>query len=656
MSRPNLVLYALSAVFLAAFPIHAPSATPVPVEAGTLVYDGIAPASTGPLQDYLQARSASFVDWLADGSLVIATRFGDVEQLHRVRTPMGAREQITFRSEPVHSGAASPYAADQLLYRMDRAGNENMQVYLQDLATGKARLLTDGRSVHGAPVWANDGRRIAFTGNGRDGTSHDIYVVDTSSTNTAARLVYGGGDEMLLVQDWSLDDTRLLVLRQRSTTDAELLILDIATGTVRPIEPGAGVKGPFAVTQGRFSRDGRGVYYLSDHGAEFTELRFTDMFSGETTVLAPQNRWNVERFDLSRDGRFIAYTLNEAGYSRLVLHDIPAKADILLPALPAGAVIGALGFDVKGQRLALQVESAQSPRDVFVLDTGAGTSAPQLVRWTSSETGPIDRSRLVAPAQIEFPTWDRSGGRQRMIPAFVYRPHTAGPHPVLIRFEGAPGAQARPGWDAFTQYLVNELGYVVVMPNVRGSGGYGRAFLSLDDGPLREDAVRDVGSLLVWIGLQGDLDRNRVVVMGESYGGYLALAALVHYGDRLTGGIDIVGISNFVTFLESTSPWRRDLRRAEFGDERSPATRGFLQRISPLSNAVAMQRPLLVAQGLNDPRVKPAEAIQLVRQLRLKGVEVGYLAAKDEGHGFSRKANRDALLAVMAKFLEERRR
>jgi dipeptidyl aminopeptidase/acylaminoacyl peptidase len=568
---------------------------------------------------------------------------------------LGAREQISFRDEPVLSAVANPYAADQLLFRMDQNGNENMQIYLQDLSAGRARLLTDGRSLHGMPVWANDGRRIAFTGSGRDGASHDIYMVDVANATGSPQLVFGGGSDTLQVQDWSLDDSKLLLLRQRSATDGELVIVDIATGKVQPIEPAAGAKGPFAVRQGRFSRDGRGVYYLTDHGGEFVELRYSDMFTGETLVLAPQTRWNVERFALSRDGRFIAYTLNEAGYSRLVLHDIRQQADILLPALPAGAVIGALGFDPKGQRLALQVESAQSPPDVYVLEAGAAPG-PELMRWTASELGPLDRSRLVAPEQIEFPTWDRVVNRQRTIPVFIYRPRSAGPHPVLIALHGGPEAQARPTWDAFTQYLVNELGYAVVMPNVRGSSGYGRSFLSLDDQLLREDAVRDVGSLLVWIGLQGELDRNRVVVMGESYGGYMALASLAHYGDRLAGGIDVAGISNFVTFLESTSPWRRDLRRAEFGDERTPAMRSFLQRISPLSNTVAIQKPVLVVQGLNDPSVRPSESVQLVQQLRLKGVDVGYLAAKDEGRGFGKKGNRDAFLAAVANFLEKRRR
>lgn len=647
--KNSALLHALGLLLFAAVAANAQSTTPLRTEVGTLIYDGITPADPGRLQDYLQARSAGFIDWLSDGSLAIATRFGEAEQLHRVRAPLGMREQITFLAEPVRSGVAHPYEPNRLLYLADQGGNENMQLYLHDIDTGKARLLTDGRSLHGKPVWAHDGKRIAFYSNARDGASYDIYVLDTSIEGATPQLAIRGNSDALLVQDWSLDDARLLLLRYRSITDSELLIADLATGSLLPVEPGAGVKGPMSVAQGRFSRDGRGVYFLSDHGGEFTELRYTDMFTGQTQVPAPQNRWDAEMFDLSGDGRYLAYTLNEAGLSRLVLHDIAQQADILLPPLPDGAVISSLGFDRAGKRLAVSIQSAQSPSDVHVLELAQPT--PTLARWTQSETGPLDRRALVAPELVEFPTWDRVGTRQRMISAFVYRPRTPGPHPVVIDIHGGPEAQYRPGWSAFTQFLVNELGYAVVAPNVRGSSGYGRTFLGLDNGMLREDAVRDIGSLLVWIGLQGSLDRGKVVVMGGSYGGYMTLASLVNYGDRLAGGVDVVGISNFVTFLTNTSAYRRDLRRAEYGDERVPAMRAFLQRISPLTNAAAIRRPLLVVQGLNDPRVPASESEQMVQQLRLNGVAVGYLAAKDEGHGFRKKGNRDAYLAAVADFL-----
>ena len=222
---------------------------------------------------------------------------------------------------------------------------------------------------------------------------------------------------------------------------------------------------------------------------------------------------------------------------------------------------------------------------------------------------------------------------------------------MLVYIHGGPESQFKPGFDPFLQFVVNELGYAVLAPNVRGSAGYGKSFLKLDDGMLREDAVRDIGALLVWIGMQSELDRNHVVVMGASYGGYMALASLAAYNDRLRGGIDVVGISNFVSFLEHTSAYRRALRRAEYGDERDPKMRAYLNRISPLTNASEIRRPLLIVAGLNDPRVPPAEGTQIMGRIRATGGEAWYLAARDEGHGFRKKANRDAYYAAAAMFL-----
>jgi dipeptidyl aminopeptidase/acylaminoacyl peptidase len=362
----------------------------------------------------------------------------------------------------------------------------------------------------------------------------------------------------------------------------------------------------------------------------------------------------VERFDQSPDGQYIAYTQNEAGIDRVVLSATATRANVLLPPLPPGSVVERIGFDRSSKQLAVSLETAQSPRDTYVYTLGTGAPLPQvtLARWTQSELGPIDRSKPVASTAVRFPTWDMVGSAPRQLSGFLYKPATPGPHPVLINIHGGPESQYRPKWDAFTQYLVNELGYAVVAPNVRGSSGYGRSFLKLDDGRLREDAVRDIGSLLVWIGVQPDLDRSRVVVMGGSYGGYMSLASLVNYGDRLAGGIDVVGISNFVSFLTNTASYRRDLRRVEYGDERDSQMRLFLQGISPLNNAAAIKKPLLVVQGLNDPRVPFTESEQMVSRVRGNGGEVWYLAARDEGHGFRKKTNVDAYLLTVSQFLK----
>jgi dipeptidyl aminopeptidase/acylaminoacyl peptidase len=670
--RAAVAAWALSASLPAATPAAAIGVHPAParVERGALMLDGI-PEGPGPetrLSDYLQSRKASFLDWLADGSLLISTRFGDSEQLHRVQAPLAAREQLTFATDPVRSAAANPFDTDTFLFLKDHGGDENAQIYLRRTASGAMRRLGDGHSRYGLPVWANDGKHFAFQSNQRNGVDYDVFVADATSDDPP-RLVAGGGRQTLSVLDWSFDDARLLVLKEVSAVESYLYVADLKTGSLTLVEPLAALPSPakpgkrghahaapplatphYAVTTARFSRDGRGIYFVSTHGGEFAELRYLDLYTKEGLSVAPQEHSDVEELALSRDGRYLAYTLNEGGLSRLVVHDLLQRADLLLPPLPNGAVITGLGFDPSGRRLALGIETAQAPRDVFVVDL-AGT--PQLIRWTRSEIGPVDASGLVPAIGFSFPTWDRVGTAFRQVPAFIYRPRTPGPHPVFIEIHGGPESQYRPTWNPFTQFLVDELGYAVIAPNVRGSSGYGLGYLALDDGPLREDAVRDIGSLLVWIGLQTDLDRGRVVVSGGSYGGYMALASLAKYGDRLAGGIDVVGISNFVTFLEHTSPYRRDLRRAEYGDERDPAMRALLQRISPLTNAALIRKPLLVVQGLNDPRVPASESEQMVARIRANGGEAWYLAARDEGHGFRKKPNRDAYLQTAVQFLQQ---
>ena len=621
-------------------------------ELGNLILEGIPPRDSAlaeRLDRYLHARQATFLDWLPDGSMLVATRFGNVEQVHRISAPLAAREQLTFYPEPIRVVRASRTAQDgSFAFLKDRGGDENGQVYYYDGASRTVRLLTDGKSRHGSLVWSNDGKRLAFYGNGRDGVSYDIYVVDTeagSSSSSLPRLVIGGQEGAWFPLDWSRDDSKLLLMKYVSVNESYLYIGDVATGRLTAVDD-SGRK--IGIADAQFAPDGRGIYLVSDEDSEFFRLRYLDMVTGESQVITEDVPWDIEAFDVSDDGRYLAYVANVDGRSRLTVVDTRLRLELAPAGLPDG-IISNVKFDPTGRRLAISVESAQSPRDVYVYEPERGA----LVQWTRSEIGPVEASRFVAAELFRYPTWDRVGLRQRrMISAYLYRPRTEGPHPVLIYIHGGPESQYRPGFDPFIQFVVNELGYAVVAPNVRGSSGYGKAFLQLDNGRLREDAVRDIGSLLVWIGLQPTLDRERVVVMGGSYGGYMTLASLATYSDRLRGGIDVVGISNFVTFLTNTAPYRRDLRRAEYGDERDPDMRAYLNRISPLNNAKAIRRPLLVVQGMNDPRVPASESEQMVAQIRANGGEVWYLAAKDEGHGFRKKTNRDTYLEIAAMFLE----
>ena len=614
-------------------------------ERGNLVLDNIPPVdtpTTARLDDYMSARGASFVDWLPDGGMLIATRFADVEQLHRVAAPLADREQLTFYREPV-TNARSPQSAvaSGCVFLKDQGGDELAQLYWYDTATRAVRLLTDGKGLHGGVVWSHDGRRIAFHGTARDGVSYDLFIAEPAN-NVPPRLVFNGFQKNWSVQDWSPDDTKLLISNFVSANESHLFVMDVATAALTPVSEGDGVA---SVVQAKFTADGRGVYLITNRDSEFQQLRRVDLVTGAVEVLTGHIPWDIDSFARTEDGRYLAWVANVDGLSRLTVVNVASRSEIL-PPLPDGQ-IGRIAFDRAGKKLALSLESAQTPRDVFVLEVEHNA----LVRYTKSEVGPVDPLQFSPAELVRFPTFDRERGKYRQIPAFVYRPLTPGPHPVYIDIHGGPESQYTPGFSPFTQFLVRELGFTVIAPNVRGSTGYGKAYMNLDNGEDREDAVKDIGALLVWIGLQKDLDAKNVFVAGGSYGGYMSLATMVNFGERLRGGIDVVGISNFVSFLESTSAYRRDLRRAEYGDERLPRMRAYLQRISPLVNAARITRPLLVVQGLNDPRVPATESQQMVARIRARGGEVWYLAAKDEGHGFRKKANRDFYQKTIANFL-----
>jgi dipeptidyl aminopeptidase/acylaminoacyl peptidase len=618
---------------------------PLDSERDNLVLEGVAPIDAGlaaRLARYSGGREATFLDWLPDGSMLISTRFADVAEIHRVAAPLGMREQLTYYPEPVTVAAAPRTGEPGFAFLKDDDGDENAQVFYFRLADRSVRTLTPGRARHGGLVWSRDGKHLAFYGNERNGQTDDIYVVDLGA-RTAPRLVAAGQAGSWAPLDWSLDGEKLLLRQSVSAAESHLYLADVATGAVTPVDA-SGRK--FDIGTARFAPDGRGIYLVADATGEFAELRYLDLVTHESRELTADIPWDVDDFDVTQDGRYLAYVVNEDGRSRLTVLDNLHKLELSPPGLPEG-VVSTVRFD-GGHRLALTAESPQAPRDVYVFDVDRDS----LERWTRSEAGPIDE-RAFVPAQLtHYPTWDRAGGERRSISAYVYRPRSPGSHPVLIDIHGGPAAQSRPAFDPFLQFVVNELGYAVVAPNIRGSSGYGKTFLNLDNGMLREDAVKDIGSLLVWIGLQPDLDRTRVVVMGAGYGGYVALASLADYNDRLRGGIDIGGITDFVALLENSSADRRELLRAEYGDERDPEVRQFLRRISPLGKSQWIRRPLLVVQGLNDARVPAAESAQLVASLRARGDDVWYLAAKDEGDGFRRKANRDAYDRIVASFLE----
>ena len=638
--------FGLSAALCSALPCHAQEATgPVQrIEVGNRLSENLPdlPAELiQRLERYQNTRPAAFAGWSSDGELLVSTRFGETNQVHRVRSPMGMREQLTFQREPVSSVRAQPGSNGRgFVFGRDVGGSEFWQLYHYDLETRSTRLLTDGgRSRNEQPLWSHDGRQLAWTSTARNGQDSDIWV---RSLDGEARAVLTEGGTWYAT-DFSPDGKRLLVQRYVSINDSRPGELDLTTGKLElfPVDGDRAAFGPFL-----YAPNGQGVYYISDENREFRSLRYHNPASGELVDLTADLPWNVVDFDIAADGKHLAYASNEDGIFRLHVLNLPKHEPVELPALPVG-VIGGLGFAPDGQRIALTLNGATSPSDVFVVDL----KDRSLSRWTEGEVGGLDASRFVAPTLVRYPSFDGLS-----IPAFYYRPATMPadqPIPVVIQIHGGPEAQALPTFNPSLQFMLDELGVAVLVPNVRGSAGYGKTYVDLDNGFKRKDSVKDIGALLDWIEQQPGLDSKRVGVSGGSYGGYMVLATLVDYADRIAAGIDVVGISSFSTFLEATESYRRDLRRAEYGDERDPAMRSFMDEIAPLNNAQQIRSPLFVAQGANDPRVPLSEADQIVEAVRGNGGDVWYLVFKDEGHGFAKKTNADYFGAASMLFWQK---
>ncbi len=621
-----------------------------PTSVGSIKMQGVPPIPQALLErvaPYLETRSARLLGWLPAGGGIIRTRFASTDQLHLVAHPLGARHQLTFYEEPVRQAWVSPNRATaQLAFLRDRGGDENYGIYLLDLKTRATRELTEPGTRNGAPVWSPDGGRLAFYSNRRDGKNWDIYLAELDSQEPATAVLEtepdSGGWWPL---DFSPDGSRLLVEQYFSINDARLWILDLPSNDLQRV-----ALPPAGVNQAGFARDGGGLWVSVDAFGEFRQLVRLNPSSGEHDSLTDHLNWDVELFAQSDDGEWLAYTVNENGFSQLTVVNLSQGVELDLPSLP-GARVDQLSFQPGGSALGLTVSDARAPGNVFRLDPQS--AAPRFEQWTASEAGGLNTAHFSAAVSIQFPTFDQVNGQPRKLQALVYPPASRGPHPVLIDIHGGPEGQAKPSFDAALQLFVTELGFAVLRPNVRGSAGFGRSFLELDNGTRREDAVRDIGALLDFIATQPALDEKRVAVIGGSYGGYMVLASLARYSDRLLGGIDRVGISNFVSFLENTSDYRRALRRAEYGDETDPAMRAFLESISPTRQVDRLTSPLLIFQGRNDPRVPASESRQMVAQIEKAGGEIWYMEAQNEGHGIRRKANQRLYLAAVSYFLEQ---
>ena len=616
------------------------------VPGDNLIIDGV-PNIPQSLADkvarYTDFRPASFADWHpTKPDMLILTRAGDTVQVHHVDKPLATPKQITSEKDSIAGAWYEPREGKYFVFMKGAGGSERFQLYRQDFDTGKTTLLTDGKSRNSAPKWSRKGDRIAYMSTRRNGADTDLYIMDPADpmSDKLVREFKGGGWH---VDDWSLDDSALLIGEYTSINESRLHRLDIVRKEFTAVTPTS--KDPVAYFGGRFGKEGDGVFVLTDKGDEFRYLAYLTLKDGSVARFA-SNRIgkatrDVDGFALSRDDANLAILTNEKGVG--CLHLLRKGG---LERLPFTGTVGGLHWHPDGKRLAVQVTSAFSPGDVHVLDVEGN----KIDRWTKSETGSLSTKDFAEPESIDWDSFDK-----RIISGFLYRPPAKfkGKRPVIIDIHGGPESQFRPRFLGRNNYYLNEMGIALIYPNVRGSSGFGKTFLTLDNGFKREDSYKDIGALLDWIKKQPDLDPDRVMVTGGSYGGHMTLAVATYYPDRIRCAVDIVGISNLRTLLENTEPYRRDLRRVEYGDERNPKMREFLDRIAPLTNATKIKAPLFIVHGANDPRVPLSEAEQIRETLKKQGTPVWWLVAKDEGHGFAKKRNQDYQFYATVMFVEE---
>ena len=604
------------------------------------------------LYRYQNVRAASFRAWTADSNGVyVSTGFGDVDSIHRVDMPLGARRQITFYEEPIGGIAAQP-GANQLLFTRDAGGSEFAQIFKLNHMTGEAQMLTDGESRNNSLLWDRRGTRVAYQSTRRNGRSNDLWVMDPDEPEGASVVLESPGGSYWSPTEFSASGSKLLASNYISAADSRVSLIDLDTGSSVLLAGGA--ENPSTNFPIGFDDAGDGLWFITDQGSEQDRVAWRSLEpDAEIELVSADIPWGITAATISEDRRRLAFITNEDGMSRMYLLDTATREYRQVEGLPTGVIYG-IQFSPNSRRLGMTINTPQTPSDTFVLELGAGPSEyTELVRWTESEVGGLDTSAFSAPELVRYPTFDDVDGKPRKIPAWVFRPSGKGPHPVVISIHGGPEGQSRPTFSSTFQMWVDKLGAAVIRPNVRGSRGYGKTYMGLDNGFDREDSVKDIGALLDWIETQPDLDANRVAVSGGSYGGYMVLACAVHYSDKLRAVVDVVGISNFVTFLENTQDYRRDQRREEYGDERDPKMRAHLERISPLNNVDKMNVPMFIVQGENDPRVPVTEASQMVEALRDQGHKVWYMNALNEGHGYRKRENRDVYQQATILFLQQ---
>ncbi len=596
------------------------------------------------VKKYSESRGAALAGiHPTKNEIIISTRFGSTAQLHRVSQPMGARTQISFFDEPVSGASYEPLKGEYLVYSKDVGGNEFGQLYKLDLKTLQSTLLTDGgRSQNGGVTWRKDGKGFYYSSTKRNGGDRDIYYMDPNNpkSNKLILQVKGGGWG---ISDISKDGKTLLIGEYVSANESHIWLLETESGKLSEVTDRKSKS--IIQTDAHFSNSNDEIWFVTDKDNEFGRLATMNLTTKKVAYHTSKINWNVESYNLSEDKKTIVFITNEAGLNKMYLMNATDKSFSAVKNIPIG-LIGGANFTKDKLAVFFTQSTAQSASDVYKLNLKTGV----IQRWTESELGEMQTSDMSVPKFIEWKSFDNL-----KISGFYY-PASAkftGKRPVIINIHGGPESQSMASFLGPNNYYTNEMGIAIIYPNVRGSSGFGKTFIAKDNGVLREDSVKDIGALLDWIAQQPELDKDRIMIMGGSYGGYMTLATAFHYADRIKCSVDIVGISNFNTFLKNTEEYRRDLRRVEYGDERIPEMAAFFDKMAPLNNIDKIKKPMFIIQGTNDPRVPVTEATQMRDKLKAQGNTVWYLEAKDEGHGFKKKSNVDFQRLAVIRYMQE---
>jgi len=588
---------------------------------------------TIPFARYLNIRSCTSPSFSYDDRTVYyLTDVTGTYQVWSAPVDGGCPQQRTFVPDRVQSVHASP-TDDRVQAGTDWGGNEHQQFYLLEQDTTDVRpFAIDPEVIHHYGHWSPDGSRMSYAANYRSRAYFDVCMQDIHG---ARRAVYED-DSNTYPGPWSPDGSCLIFSRNESSAQNSLFVLDVQRGEASELTPHTG---DARYEQVQWHPTNGLLYLLSDEGRDFMALCQKPASGGTLEpVVAPDH--DVDGLALSPDGAMLAYTVNVDGYSRLVLRRVEGGKEHSPDGLPPCQIVE-LSWSNDSRMLAFVLSGPQHPAEIYVWNL----AEPLPRRLTFSGRGSIREASFIEPEVVHFPTFDG-----RHIPAYLYRPAPAGQLlPIIVHVHGGPESQARVAFNPIFQFLLHR-GFGLLVPNVRGSTGYGKAYGHLDDVHLRMNSVRDLESAVGWLIDQRVADPNRIAVMGGSYGGFMTLAAITSYPDLWAAAVDIVGLANFETFFEQTSVWRRSHRAREYGDP--VKDRDLLRSISPIHKIDRVKAPLIVIHGKNDPRVPVGEAEQIVRTVRQQGGTVDYLLFEDEGHGVAKLPNRIRAYEAIAAFLE----